>query len=164
MAMAGIRPTILKRRSVLLMIVFSFLSFGFYLPIWYLRRRDELNRMDSPRKLQLWPFVVALAFLAFDFAANVAALPLRPAQAFGPGFGLLLTLLRWAFGILMIVQAFFTKDILEDHLQGPDDAVTSSVWAGDHKLSGLLTFFFTIFYLQHIINRDIIGPEDAWSA
>jgi hypothetical protein len=27
-------------------------------------------------------------------------------------------------------------------------------------LSGILTFFFSIFYLQHIINRDIVGSGE----
>ena len=42
----------LKRRSVFLMIVFTILTLGFYLPIWFLRRREGLNQLDSPRKLQ----------------------------------------------------------------------------------------------------------------
>ena|SRR2546423_7043122 len=63
----SISQTGLKRRSVVLMIVFAILTFSFYYPIWFLRRRTALNQLDSPRKLRLWPFVVCLASVAVQF-------------------------------------------------------------------------------------------------
>ena len=61
----------------------------------------------------------------------------------------------FAVGIVFIVQTFFVKSILEDVLT-PDGPLGNE--AGYHRqLSGLLTFFFSVFYLQYIINRDIVG-------
>ena len=61
-----------------------------------------------------------------------------------------------AVGILMVVQCFIIKDILEDHLTVPEDYVSGLLFAKPVKLSGLKTFFLQIFYLQWVINRDIV--------
>ena len=140
-------PIALKRRSVLLMIVLTILTLGLYYPVWFLRRRAALNRLESPRKLQLWPFLIFLAFWLLQIVIVIASGPESPEQTIGAGASLLLRLSRLAVGILMVVQCFFIKDILEDHLAGPE-AVT---------LSGLMTFFFQIYYLQYAINRHVVG-------
>lgn len=145
----------LKRRSVFLMIVFTILTLGFYLPIWFLRRREGLNQLDSPRKLQAWPFLAVIAVMAADVVMNVlvgAEVPVSPALV------LVLAVLRLGFGINFIVQCFKTKDILQDHLTGPADG--SGMFAERVQLSGLMTFFFQSLYLQSIINRHIV-PRQA---
>ena len=83
-----------------------------------------------------------------------------PEQTIGAGASLLLNLCQLAIGILMVVQYFFIKDILEDHLAGPDDNVSRSILADRVTLSGLMTFFFQIYYLQYVINRYIAGETD----
>ena len=148
---------IFKRRSVFLMIVLTVVTFGLYYPFWFLRRRAALNRLDSPRKLQLWPFLIFLAFWLLQVIIVIASGPESPEQTIGAGGSLLLRLCRLAVGILMVVQCFFIKDILEDHLAGPEDNVSSSLLLDRVNLSGLMTFFFQIFYLQHVINRHIAG-------
>jgi len=45
----------------------------------------------------------------------------------------------------MIIQAFRAKEMIEDHA------------AEQVKLSGVMTFFFSIFYLQWAINRYVVG-------
>jgi hypothetical protein len=52
------------------------------------------------------------------------------------------------------------KDILEDHLAGPEDDVSQSLFVERVKLSGLMTFFFQMFYLQYVINRYVAGPPE----
>lgn len=139
------------------MIVLTVLTLGLYYPVWFLRRRAALNRLESPRKLQLWPFLIFLAFWLLQFIIVIASGPESPEQTIGAGASLLLRLSRLAVGILMVAQCFFIKDILEDHLAGPEDNVSSSILLGTVNLSGLMTFFFQIFYLQHVINRHIAG-------
>jgi hypothetical protein len=154
-----IRPTGLKRRSVLLMFALTIVSFGLYYPIWFLRRRAALNRLDSPRKLQRWPF---LCFIALAVVQTMLAIAFSPAsfeQAIGAGPALLLSLARFAVGIVILVQCFFIKDILEDHLAGPGDNLPGAMLSDRVILSGLMTFFFQMFYLQHIINRHIVGSR-----
>ena len=54
------------------------------------------------------------------------------------------------------MQCFIIKDVLEDHLTvREDDALPSpSVFVEQVPLSGLMTFFFGILYLQWVINRN----------
>lgn len=151
----------LKRRSVLLMIVLTLVTFGLYFPIWFLRRRAALNRLDSPRKLRLWPFVLVTAWFAFQFIFGFAAALRAHGQATRAETPLLFNLLQLGINILMLVQSFFTKDILEDHLSGPGDDVPNPLFVDSVKLSGIMTFFFQIFYLQYVINRDIAVPKSS---
>jgi len=156
-AVADVSPTGLKRRSVILMILLTIVTFGLYVPIWFLHRRAALNRLDSPRKLRLWPFVIAVTWFVFQFIVGIAAGSAPLAQAIGEGAAL--HLVRFAVGILMLVQSFFTKDILEDHLAGPGDQVPNPLLVDTVKLSGVMTLFFQNFYLQHVINRYIAGSK-----
>src|SRR5207249_6887538 len=151
----SVPPTGLKRRSIVLMIVLAIVTLGLYYPIWFLRRRDALNRLDSPRKLQRWPFLIFIAFFVLQFMVGLASGSAPRERTIGAEASLLLSLLQLAVEILMVVQCFFTKDILEDHLAGPEDNTSSSIFVDRVKLSALMTFFFQILYLQHIINRHI---------
>jgi len=151
----------LKRRSVIVMIVLSIFTLGLYYPIWFLRRRAALNQLDSPRKLQLWPFLVVLAWLVFHLIVSIAAGSAPREQAINAGGALLLSLVQLAVAILMLVQSFFTKDILEDHLAGPGDQVSSPMFTNTVKLSGVMTFLFQIFYLQYVINRHILASKSV---
>jgi hypothetical protein len=87
---------------------------------------------------------------------SIASGSAPPEQTIGAGAALLLSLAQLAVGILMVVQCFFIRNILEDHLAGPEDTFSSSILSDTVKLSALLTFFFQIFYLQHVINRYIV--------
>ena len=143
------------------MIVFTILTFGLYYPIWFLRRRAALNRLDSPRKLPVWPFVIVIAWLVFQFFVGMALSSRPPAEAIAPGANLFLSLVQLAVGILLLVQSFVTKDILEDHLSGPGEEVPNPLFVNAVKLSGVMTFFFQIFYLQYVINRDIVSSKST---
>jgi hypothetical protein len=143
----------LKRRSLSVMIVFFVVTLGLYYPIWFLRRRAALNGLDSPRKLQRWPFLLVLAFFVVQ---DILAITSDPDAAVGGG-SLLFSLVRLAVSLLILVQCFIIKDILEDHLAGPGDTISSSVISDRVRPSGLMTFFFQIFYLQHVINRYVVG-------
>lgn len=55
----------------------------------------------------------------------------------------------------MIWQCFVIKDIIEDHLAAPDDGTMPSMFVERVQLSGLATFFLSIFYLQYAINRHL---------
>lgn len=158
-AVADISSAGLKRRSIILMLVLSIVTFGVYYPIWFLRRRAALNRLDSPRKLRMWPFVIVIAWFVFQSILGIAAGSAPRGQAMGEGVALFLNLVQLAVGILMVVQSFFTKDILEDHLIGPGDHVPSLLSVDTVKLSGAMTFLFQIFYLQYVINRYIVGSK-----
>src|SRR6266566_1911660 len=101
-AVADVSPTGLRRRSVVLMIVLTVVTFGLYYPIWFLRRRAALNRLDSPRKLPRWPFLLFLAFFVLQFIVSIASGSAPPEQTIGSGAALLLSLAQLAVGILMV--------------------------------------------------------------
>lgn len=151
----------LKRRRVVTMIVLSIITFGVYYPVWFFRRRNALNRLSSPRKLRLWPLLTFCAVMIVDFVVVFASAPGTPDQIIGAGASAALGLVRLAVAILMVVQCFIIKDILEDHLAGPEDDPSHLMFEGRVKLSGLMTFFFSIFYLQHVINRYVAGSPEA---
>jgi Domain of unknown function (DUF4234) len=155
------KRAILWRRNVFVMIVFTFITFGLYYPVWFFRRRTALNRLDSPRKIQAWPFVLLL--LSFANRLIVAMVFGERLAIEAPAVDLLFSVLQFAIAILIVVQCFFIKDIVEDHLAGPGDTLLSGVSASK-RLSGLMTFFFSIYYLQHVINRDIVTSTPVSTA
>ena len=59
----------------------------------------------------------------------------------------------------MIVMSFRIKDMLEDHLAGPEEVASLLRFSQRVSLSGLMTFFFSIYYLQHVINRHVLTAE-----
>ena len=142
----------LKRRNILLMIVLALVTFGFYFPAWYLRRRAALNALASPRKLPLWPFLVLIAYFVLGLVVAIATsdTPADPLQ----GEDLTLLIVRFAVGIMMILQNFRVKDILEDHLSTSDPEMPAFANQAV-SLSGVLTFIFGPFYLQHAINSNL---------
>jgi hypothetical protein len=144
-------------RSLVVMIVLMIVTLGFYHPVWFLRRRNALNHLDSPVTLAAWPFLVYLAYLVFVFVIALATVDVPSAQL--SGLNLVMSIIRLAVGILVIVQAFRVKRILEDHLAGPGDTVTREIGQQPVLLSGILTFFLSIFYLQYVINHYVLPSE-----
>ena len=144
----------LKRRRVLVMILFVVVTVGIYYLIWWLRRRPALNRLNSPRKLPAWPLVLLIFLWLLNLAGGVmdGLEPGRPVQG-----QVWLSLFQIAVGISMIVYCFWTKEIIEDHAR-PDPGSGPS-FGTDVKLSGVMTFFFSIFYLQWAINKYVIDGQ-----
>jgi len=148
-------PYGLKRRGLVMMIVFMILTLGVYYPVWWFRRRAGLNRLNSSKKLAAWPLVLFAALFAVQVAVGVIDGITPIAEVIGSGGVLLLNLLQLAVGILMLVQTFRVKDMIEDHATPTEGSVLMSV--EQVNLSGLMTFFFSIFYLQWAINRYVVA-------
>jgi hypothetical protein len=55
-----------------------------------------------------------------------------------------------------IVQCFKIKDKIEDHAAPP---IGADLFVERVSLTGLLTFLFSIFYLQWAINRYVVPAE-----
>jgi hypothetical protein len=152
----------LKHCSLWLMIAFTLISFGVYYLIWFFRRRPGLNRLDSPRKLPMWPLLMAAAFFGVTFTLGLVSGGEPVSDLIGPVGSGVLVLLRLVVGITMMVQCFRIKDIIQDHATLPPDPDQRFVEQG--QLSGLMTFFFSIFYLQWAINKYVVGraiPDTA---
>jgi hypothetical protein len=145
----------LKHRNVLVMIVLVLVTFGFYFPIWYLRRRTALNALDSPRKLPLWPFILLLSYVVLTVSVAVLDAGLPPGSA-RLGDGAIFPILQLGVAIVLIIHNFRIKDILEDHLATTDTDMPALTHASV-ALSGVLTFILGPFYLQHAINTNLEG-------
>ena len=145
----------LKRRRVLVMIVFTIITSGLYYLIWFFRRRNGLNALNSPRKVALWPLLLFGADLAIEVVLGFVSGERGVAAAIGTMPATFFLLVRFVCGLIMIWQCFVIKDIIEDHLSGPDDGAMPNVFIERVQLSGLATFFLSIFYLQYAINRDL---------
>jgi hypothetical protein len=151
----------LKRTSVVLVVVLSFLTVAIYYPVWFLRRRSALNGLHARDKLNAGVFVVAIVL----FSAGLVLLVMSGAlEGFGEGLGSrdLLAVSKGLEGfaqflnlvaaIALLIQCFKVRRILMEHVQ----ARTGQPIA----LSAAATFFLQIFYLQHKINR-ILGAGGA---
>ena len=149
----------IKRRSVVVMILFTVLTFGLYPTIWFFRRRAALNELNSPRKLQLSPLVIFSTVVAIGIVVNVISVPDSPENVIGTAPYLIFRLVQFGVWIMMVFQCFIIKDILEDHIAGPDDPTAPPLFVERVRLSGLATFFFNVFYLQYIINKYIAAPS-----
>jgi hypothetical protein len=145
----------LKRRSVLLMIVFMIITLGLYYPAWWFRRRPGLNRLNSPKKLAIWPLLIMIVLFAINFSIGLVEGLAPGTQVLGPGARSMHSVIQIAVGIVMILQGFRIKEMIEDH--ATPDAHSGPMFAERVQLSGLMTFFFSIFYLQWAINRYVVG-------
>jgi hypothetical protein len=147
----------LKKRRVVVMLVFMVISFGLYYPLWWFRRRPGLNRLNSPKKLAMWPLLLLAAVFVIQIGLAIAAGETPLADVIGAGGVLSVLVFRLAVGILMLVQSFRIKDMIEDH--ATPDTDSGAMFVEQVQLSGVMTFFFSIFYLQWAINRYVVGTR-----
>ncbi len=153
-----------EKTSVVVVILLSFLTGGIYLPIWFLRRREAINRLRSPEGIG-WaaPFAATVAFslgLCAAFASGFAgAMGLREAvgELFASG-----RVLAMVGAVLILFECFRVRRILLDHLHTQSSGLFASSVAleRDTSFSGVATFFFGIYYLQYKINR-FLGALNA---
>jgi hypothetical protein len=138
------------------MILFTIVTSGLYVPMWFLRRRAGLNRLNSDRKLRAYPFVGVFILLFIVFAVAFIVGFTRD-ETLVPSAEALTSLVKVAMTVILVVQAFFVKEILEDHLTDELKAtpIPGTNFGAAQKVSTILTFFLGIFYLQYVINRQV---------
>ena len=133
-----------KKISIWLMLVLSIITVGIYVPIWFLFRRDALNRLSASEKLGS----SAAIFVLVIYCISAIFLPVR---IFSSNANIIIALdmidnLITLVGIIITLYLAFTvRGILDEHYNEHlgMDLPFSKVW----------TFFFTIFYLQYKMNR-----------
>ncbi len=148
-------------------ILLTIVTIGMYIPYWFLSRRQALERLHIKLpyvfiKVTVLLFVFSVleyfwiasittmqSLLFRDilpFENNPFLLPLNPEDSFLSEFGFLL------FTIVSIISSFKIRNGLKKQL--PNQSV-----------NGWLTFFFHIWYLQHIVNKhassDLTAKETA---
>jgi hypothetical protein len=169
-------PLALERNNVLIVILLTVVTLGFYYPYWFIRNRSGINSLNTSQKLGLGVpasvFVVWLCCFVFNTVSGM----LEESNSV-PHFGLSATLFSWIGGfemiaslggaILLLIQAFKVKRILEAHSTVSDAGpfANSLYLLQSSSYSSVATFFFGIFYLQYKINEIIDasgqGPPGA---
>lgn len=143
----------LEKSSLALLVILTIITFGLYYPVWFMRRRDGINGLQSREKLGVGVFAFVFGLLLLSLLVNA-----------GQGYIAFISMswLRsidsvvWMLsGVLMLLQVFKVRRIVEDHSAHSDGGLLSGSisLAQDSSLSGVATFFFGIFYLQHKLNE-----------
>ncbi|PYV16436.1 MAG: hypothetical protein DMG21_11775 [Acidobacteria bacterium] len=147
----------LQKKNVAPLVALTILTLGLYYPIWFLQGRSGVNSLKAGGKLGRGVFVLVfvLWFLALvlnavwttsdDLSARLSPIWLLAFDA----------LAALVVGVLLLIQAFKVRRILETHVAGSASGpfAGSIALLGSSSFSGLATFFFGIFYLQHKINE-----------
>jgi hypothetical protein len=130
----------LKKTPVLLVIFFTFISLGIYIPIWFLRRRKALNHLaPEDASVDLVTFGLVGLFAVSYVLGFYQGAAIEWGQVLTPTWQFAIQALDLISRLFIVVASFRVKTILEGHY--PD------------RLSAVGTFFFSIFYLQYRINR-----------
>lgn len=150
----------MKRHNIALMVLLSMVTGGIYYPIWFLLRRDDINKLNANEKLGTVPFVLLAALFGILFVVN-AIRAIAPSEIADGLWGLGLM----AAGIVLLVQCFKVRRILEAHLQESlrDLSDQPHLRHSESALSGVAVFFLSIFYLQYVINKRIVPRVEVQS-
>ena len=132
-----------EKTSILLMIFLSIITAGIYIPVWFLRRTDAINSLQSEEKLSpdIFVFVIIIDALGLLLSFWEPGGGRDAARSFEVISGIL----NWIAIITILVQAFKVRRIFDEHFN-----IRLRKYM---PFSGLATFFFGIFYLQYEINR-----------
>lgn len=121
-----------KRMNIAWLVVLSIITLGIYVPIWFLKQREAINKLHSEEKLDKDIFIIMFVWLVAIWIVPYNISPLGPAiPVISAG------ILFW--------QIFKVRRIFVDHF---NEHLKKDLW-----ISGLLTFLFHIYYFQYLINK-----------
>ena len=152
----------LTETNILVPIILTILTCGLYVPIWFLQKRSGVNQLHSNEKLGAGPSVAVLFLDLLTVLVNMGVGNQVPfirnfETMWAPPFNALAGL---AIGILMVMQAFKVRSIMEAHtrVHSPGPLAGSIAMLQGSSFSVPATFFLGIFYLQYKINELV----EAW--
>lgn len=133
--------TDLKKINLPLMIFLAVISGGVFIPIWFLIQRDAINGMTTKDENKLSTNL--FYFVAFMFFVT-SSLEMGTTWAkTGTWNGIL--------GIIVLVQSFKIRRVFDEYFNARFNRNVS--------FSGLWLFIFTVFYLQTMINSELLAQE-----
>lgn len=142
-----------KKVPVIVTILLTIVTLGFYAPYWFLSRLDAINKLQSEHKLSSGMIILTIIlFITAIISAIVSGF--MEGMNDGPTsvstiLDKLSSILNLAGNIMLIIRAFEVRRILRDHYNGHLKQNITLSGLG----SGLATFFFGVWYLQYKINR-----------
>lgn len=144
----------IKKTPVILTIIFTILTAGIYYPCWFLSRRNAINSLQTTEKLGHGVFVsvivmqsvsLLMALVSGGFEGASEGLGASDLMLTAKVIDLFSSLIDIVAGITILVQCFKLRRILREHFN--HHLGHSIQW------SGVLLFFFQIYYLQYKVNR-----------
>jgi hypothetical protein len=142
----------IKKMNVVLLIFLTWITFGIYAAVWFLRNRDYMNKLQSEQKIKKGIFIFFIIILSLSYIVPIffAIIDVPNVNIIlGEGvysiIGLFRVLIKFVFIAFIISRCFKVFDIFNDHY--------NKFLKRGIELSGPLTFFFSIFYLQYKMNR-----------
>lgn len=128
----------LQKKNVLLMLLLVLITYGIYIPVWFLNRKDTFNDLDSREKLSGGPIIFLLIIFIISAVMLIPSILFMETEL-GIMIDALDRIITLVGGIIILVLSFKVRRILSEHYKT--------------NLLGVATFFFTLFYLQYTINR-----------
>lgn len=167
----------LNKMPVPLLILYVLITFGIYTPVWFLKRIEAFNKLDSIVKMGsgvfgfiLAGFIVNLGIMFYMVFTGLAEGVV--ADSLSPLARNLMTssdYLTFAVQVAVVLQAFKVRRILHDHFnvgvnEKPlKEQTDDELFSGSEevkppaapvlKISWVWTLLFGLFYLQYKINR-----------
>ncbi|MGE0594455.1 MAG: hypothetical protein AB7G23_12715 [Vicinamibacterales bacterium] len=142
----------LKRQSVTLTVLLTFLTAGIYYPCWFLARKRAINALGG-EALGTGVFVVAIVLFAVSVPVAVSAASLAETDPErSQALDLAARSVQLVASLLMLFQCFKVKRIFEQYLRprrARDVTGRESVLG---PFAFVATFLFQIYYLQYVIN------------
>lgn len=133
------RILLIPKTPVVMMILLSIVTLGFYSVYWFASRMESLNNLDS--RNQLSSGTIKVMFTGFGVYQALNILTILGVVSGFEWIGLLLSLIT---AVIYIVQTFKVRRILLDHLDAN--------FIGLKTISGFLTLVLSILFLQYKIN------------
>jgi len=152
--MAGVPAATVKRTPVILIILFTVITAGIYYPAWFLTRRHAINALQSKEKLGAGVFIFGIVVFSLSLLLMMAsgvfeglyeALHDAEYLAISKGIEAIDKILSAVIGITLLVQCYKVRRILREHF--------NTHFGHNVYWSGVMIFFFQIYYLQYKVNR-----------
>lgn len=134
----------LEKDSVFFIVFLTVITYGIYIPVWFLNRKDIFNDMNSEEKLSDGPIIFLLTIFIISAVMLIPSILFMETEL-GIMIDALDRIITFVGGIIILVLSFKIRKILSEHYKT--------------NLLGVATFFFTLFYLQYKINQFLDNKE-----
>ena len=130
--------TQLQKKNILFMILLTIITYGIYIPVWFLNRKDAFNNLNSKEKISNGTIIFVLVIFIISAILLIPSILFMETEigAMIDGIDFIINLV----GIILILEiAFKVRRIMNDHY--------------NTNLSGIATALLSYLYFQYKINN-----------
>jgi len=134
----------LEKKNILILILYTFITYAIYQPIWFLKQKNAINNLKSKEKLTDTPFNIVLVLYAvsalfllisfFPYDNNTQSV-----------IDAIDNTISITGSIILLFMSFKVRRILHQYY--------NIVLKRNIEFSKIWTFLFGIYYLQYKINK-----------